>query len=294
MEFQKFSLDIQNQYDACFEKCSQKTADYIFFNLWAWNSYYNFKITCENEVMFIHDTRNNIFRAPVGDWEKTDFTKLSFFNEERTLHRVPEKLKDILLEQFKDKAIVVDDRANDEYLYSQQSLATLAGNKMHKKKNHFNAFKKTYEIDYRPFSSKEFNEDIKKDLEALEESWCTWNDCLDDEALQTEYHAIKNLLAQMNTFPQIVGGALYVENQLIAFSIGEKLDDTTFLVHFEKAHPEYRGSFQAINKCFAEQAGNGYEFINREQDLGMEGLRQAKLSYHPSHYLKKFTVTIKV
>ncbi len=292
MDFQPLKLSMQTSYQPYWEACSEKTSDYSFLNLWAWADYYGLCLAEYEKMFWIKDKDDN-FRAPVGDWKNTDFTKLSFFNEDRKLIRVPYELKNILEEQFKDRIHIEEDIANHEYIYLQSSLASLPGNKMHKKKNHFNSFKKTFGIDYRPFDGQSITEDMRKDLKDLQDSWCLWNDCLDDKSLRAEGIAIQELIQALDLFPNVRGGALYVENQLIAFSLGEKLDEKTFVVHFEKAHPDYRGAYQAINKCFAEEAASGFEFINREQDSGNEGLRQAKASYYPSHFLKKYTISIK-
>ncbi len=292
MNFLPLETSMQNMYQKYFDLCKEKTSDYTFLNIWAWADYYGLCLAESDNLVWIQE-KNNVFRAPVGNWEEIDFTKIDFFNEERKLIRVPESLKNILIEQFKDGAIAEEDINNNEYIYTQSSLASLSGNKMHKKKNHYNSFRKTYGIDYRPFTSSTITDEFKKDLHNLQDDWCLWNDCLDDAILRAEGLAIQELIKQIELFPQVFGASLYVENRLVAFTFGERLDERCLVVHFEKAHPDYRGAYQAINKCFAEHAGNGYDFINREQDSGNEGLRHAKASYYPSHFLNKFTVTIK-
>jgi hypothetical protein len=88
------------------------------------------------------------------------------------------------------------------------------------------------------------------------------------------------------------GGVVLVEGRVAAFSFGEKLNDTTFVVHFEKADPAYTGSYQIINQLFVQNEVSGrYLFVNREQDLGIEGIRKAKLSYVPVRLLKKYLVS---
>jgi hypothetical protein len=90
----------------------------------------------------------------------------------------------------------------------------------------------------------------------------------------------------------VTGGALRVEDRLAAYTIAEDLPDGTLVIHFEKGDPEYKGSYQAINQMFLEQDPSPSTLVNREQDLGSEGLRKAKLSYHPVDYVRKYQVSL--
>lgn len=292
MQFIKFTQEYKNIYQKYWEVCPQKTADYSFTNLWTWNKHHHFERAEQDNLLWIKE-KNEKLRAPVGDWNSIDFTKLDFFNQEQKFYRVPEELANILQEQFNERCVLEEDRDNAEYLYSQEDLANLSGNKFHKKKNHVNRYTKLYGIDYRAFCCEHIDDEIKKDIEALQDVWCEWHSCQSDESLYAEYEGIRKVINNFSLFPDLVGGCLYSEEKLVAFSLGEKLDDTTFVVHFEKAHPEYKGASQAINKYFAQTAADGYSLVNREQDLGSEGLRKAKLTYKPVGFLHKYTVTIK-
>ena len=88
----------------------------------------------------------------------------------------------------------------------------------------------------------------------------------------------------------MIGGAVVVDGRIEAFAIGERLNPATAVVHFEKANPEMRGMYQLINQWFVRNELSDYMYVNREQDLGIEGLRKAKESYHPHHMVRKFTV----
>ena len=92
---------------------------------------------------------------------------------------------------------------------------------------------------------------------------------------------------------QLKGGIIRIGGKVAAFTIGDKLNNNTFCVHIEKADTRYSGIYAGINNCFAKDAAVGYKYINREEDLGIEGLRKAKQSYHPAFLLKKYTVTFK-
>ena len=89
----------------------------------------------------------------------------------------------------------------------------------------------------------------------------------------------------------IMGAVINVEDEPIAFTVAEALKEDMLLVHFEKGLPEFTGIYQAINQMFLDHS-NGFSLVNREQDLGDEGLRKSKLSYHPSGYIRKYRVRI--
>lgn len=261
--------------------------DYTLANLWGWANYFKLEWSFKDNLCWI---RQNYpypaFWAPVGDWENYDFTKNPLFQEEQTMIRTPEKLSLILKEQFNEKVEIQEDRDQWEYLYNTEDLTKLSGNKYHKKRNHVNAYKKAYgELNY-----KIINTDNIDDVLALEDDWCKWRECSESKALQAENEAINRVLANWSSMPELIGIALYVDNLIVAFSIGEKLDETTLGIHYEKGRIGYKGVYQMINNTFAKYAGKGYTYLNRAQDLGEEGLRKAKSSYLPIDFLRKYTV----
>ena len=109
-------------------------------------------------------------------------------------------------------------------------------------------------------------------------------------ALYAENEAIFRVIGSWSAFGSLFGGSFYIDDKMVAFAVGEKLDDKTCVVHFEKAHSDYRGIYQAINHAFVNNCTEGFEIINREQDMDEEGIRKAKLTYNPINYLKKSTL----
>ena len=87
------------------------------------------------------------------------------------------------------------------------------------------------------------------------------------------------------------GGAILVDNKLIAYTVAEKISEDMVIIHFEKGSQEYKGVYQAINQMFLEHSCKDFKTVNREQDLGDKGLRKAKLSYNPVDFIKKYKVT---
>ena len=120
-----------------------------------------------------------------------------------------------------------------------------------------------------------------EDVLAVQDDWCQWHECEDSPSLQAENDAINRVLSHWDRFSGLNGGSLYVDDRMIAFSVGEKLDELSLGVHYEKGLNGFRGVYQTINCEFARHAGAGFTYINRAQDLDEEGLRQAKMTYMP-------------
>jgi len=176
---------------------------------------------------------------------------------------------------------VSEDRDNFDYLYLKEDLEKLVGRDYHKKKNLVNAFVRDYTYEGRPL----LPEYIPDALLVLDEWKRERSDGDDGDCL-----ASKEALEMADDLV-LCGGIYYVDGRPVAFSLGEEIaGGTTWVTHFEKALSGYRGLYQFINMSFASILPDKYTYINREQDLGNEGLRRAKLSYKPYSFVKKFRV----
>lgn len=172
---------------------------------------------------------------------------------------------------------VTEDRDNWDYLYSQKELAELTGRKFHKKRNLVNAFSNNYTYEGKPLL-----ETYVPDALAILDAWRANHDEPGD------YAAAKEALERMEEL-QLCGGLYYVDGRPAAYSLGEELArGASFVIHFEKTAGEYKGIWQFVNQAFASILPEKYLTINREQDLGDEGLRHAKLSYRPVGFVEKF------
>lgn len=290
--FVPVTLDLADDYRGYRDQTPRRAADYTFTNLWGWAGHYGLSLGFRNDLCWIHQSRPlPRFWAPVGDWNAADWESHPEIRSGVVFHRAPEELKDILGGRLGSRVSAEDSREQWEYLYSREELATLSGNRFHRKKNHVNAFRKAYGEDYRALDHRT-NPAGVADVLRLQEEWCRWRDCGSSPSLQAESDVIFRVVGNWGRLPGLVGGSLYVEDRMVAFSIGEPLDDETLVVHFEKVQPDYRGVYQAINHAFVVHAGQGFSVINREQDMGEEGLRQAKETYNPTGFLKKSRLVI--
>ena len=177
------------------------------------------------------------------------------------------------------------DRADWDYIYARADLAELAGKKYHQKRNHVARFERNYDWRY-----EEITPAILDECLDMERQWEALHSDRDPEGLRLELAALERCLEQYEAF-DMRGGALRAGGKLVAFTVGEALNATTFCTHFEKAYPDYPGAYQMINRCFAQRSLSEFEYVNREEDLGDEGLRRAKLSYYPVTLLEKYTAT---
>lgn len=286
--FEAISLDRREEYLERLARCPQKTSDYSFGNLWGWAEHYGL---CwrfgESHVWILQTKPHEVFWAPVGPWSDVDWSTCPCLSGGLDFIRVPGRLCEILNEAMPDRVQTSEGRDHYDYVYSVPELIALKGNKFHKKKNLLNQFLRSYAYDYNPLTP----ECVEETLE-MQRQWFAWRDPEDSGALLAENEAIVRVLQAWDRLPGLMGGALRVDGEMIAYTVAESLTSEMLVIHFEKGRPGFKGVYQAINQMFLADAGNGHDLVNREQDLGDEGLRKAKLSYNPSLFLEKCKVTV--
>ncbi len=266
------------------------TADLTFTNLWGWAEYFGLGLSFRGDLCWICQTRPHMaFWAPVGDWNAANWEAHDEIRQGVELLRVPEELGELLARLLPGRVTAAPERDQWEYLYSRSDLAELPGPKFHKKKSHVNAFYRLYGEDYRVLDA--HHPERIEDVLSLQEEWCRWRDCESSPSLRAENDAVFRVLGNWGRLPGLRGGALYVDGHIAAFSLGEKVQNM-LIVHFEKVQAEFRGVYQAINHAFVNHSACDVALINREQDMGELGLRQAKQTYNPVAFLKKSRLVI--
>ncbi|MFA6856671.1 MAG: phosphatidylglycerol lysyltransferase domain-containing protein [Treponema sp.] len=184
-----------------------------------------------------------------------------------------------------NKYTFTERRADSDYVYLTKSLAELPGGKYHKKKNHISQFMRRHpDVFYKPLTAENAG-----DASLVEEIWFSENNGTGDYDKKAERDIIREALMMLDEL-NLTGGILYADNKPIAMTIGSAITEKIADVHFEKAVSEYDrdGAYAVINQEFAKTLIK-YEYINREEDMGIEGLRKAKLSYHPDLLLAKWS-----
>lgn len=187
------------------------------------------------------------------------------------------------LEEFFPKRFsIAPNRDRFDYVYSIPELIALSGRKYHKKKNHLNKFFQTYPN----FAFESITPSNAQEVQSVYEKWYEDNPNK-DEALRCEKEGIFSSLQNLNSL-SLIGGLIRIDGEIVAFALGEAVDEESVVMHIEKANTSIQGIYQAINQQFLENAFGSYLWVNREEDLGIEGLRKAKLSYQPHFLLEKY------
>ncbi|EPR44521.1 Lysylphosphatidylglycerol synthetase, domain of unknown function DUF2156 [Desulfovibrio sp. X2] len=283
-DFSPICLDRREEYAALLAASPARSSDYSFINLWGWAEVYGLSWMFRDGLCWIRQERPEpALWAPVGPVGSVALTPEMF--PERRIIRASEAVAALFAEKL--GAETREAREHWDYLYSVEELVNLSGNRFHKKKNLLNQFRKLYDWEYRSLTP----DCIEEALE-LQESWCMWRDCESEATLVQENEAIVRVLTDWDRLPGLMGGSLRVDGRMVAYTVADALDESTLVIHFEKGHPDYKGVYQAINQAFLDHDADGFTLVNREQDLGDEGLRKAKLSYNPVDFFKKFEVTI--
>ena len=182
--------------------------------------------------------------------------------------------------------VIHEDRDNADYVYRVDNLAQLTGRHYAKKRNHIKQCLSSHTCEYLHITP-----GLIAECETMQENWCNSRDCGRNPGLCNEANAIAETFAHFKTF-ELLGGAIRVDGTIQAFAIAEKLHPGTAVWHFEKAMGNIQGLGQLINQWFSKYSLSDFEYVNREQDLGIPGMRQAKESYYPHHMVAKSCISL--
>lgn len=274
---------------------SLRCCDYAYANLLCWSDVYNTHFSKDDYGYYFRVTNkgNTKYLSPVAKQSEylcalknlIDFEKSSGESKIELLC-VPEKYA-FLIEKEYDTAIITEARNNFDYLYLPDKLRDFSGKPLHSKKNHKNRFFKTYGdvYSYKKMTCADIDECLN-----FNEQWYKINY---EYQLESEKTATHNLLANFEKLG-LIGGMIYVNEKLCAYTLASDFFDgsDTLVVHAEKGLYDIDGIYPTICSEFIKHEGCFYAYINREDDVGDEGLRKSKLSYKPETFEKKFLCTI--
>ena len=295
---QKLTCTDKNIFDKFFGSRYCENSGYTFTNFFMWRKMRDYHWAAEDDVLYLFSSNEKIFAAwqPICEQEKMQdaITKILRVAEE---NRGEKKFMFVLVEKiFADelekyphaKFNITPDRNRFDYVYLAQDLINLSGRKFHGQKNHLNAFRKKYpDAKYLPITE-EIIPLCRKELNVWYEAHRRANP--DDTFTCYEQAAIHEIFDHFDAF-KVKGGAILIDGKVAAFTFGEKLNSDTAVIHVEKANSDIRGIYTAINQSFVEHEWSEMIYINREEDMGVEGLRRAKESYHPIKMIEKFNAT---
>ena len=268
-----------------------RSCEMTFANVYLWSRHYptGFGVV-EDMLVFANLEGETSFTFPWGDKDPRPAleTLMAYCREKGVplqLHNVTQESFAMLEKLYPGRFWIEYDRTYADYVYETEKLANLSGKKYHGKKNHVNKFMKTYtNWSYEPIGPENVEECFQMALR-----WRELNGCEADEEKLAEICVTLNFLRLFREL-EMRGGLLRVNGDVVAFTMGEPVCDDTLVVHIEKAFPDISGAYAVINQQFAIHEGAGFLYLNREDDVGEEGLRKAKLSYHPAFLVEKGVV----
>lgn len=296
--FKDIDIDAKDKLQPYFDMVNYEACEYCFATLYMWQHLYKTGYYIgDGFAVLIGEYEGDTFSIlPLCSKDKLpqviDFVLNYFESIESKLYfrGITQEIVDDLKEYYPGRFEYIEERDLFDYVYDAESMRTLAGRKNQKKRNHINYFLKEYEgrFEYKLLDKDNFDEclDLVKQWADNKEENNEYDEGMDDELI-----GIKKIFNNYDVLKfNVKIGGIYIDGKLEAFTIGELLNPNMALIHIEKANPNIRGLYPFINQQFLVNEFSDVEFVNREEDLGIPGLRKAKLSYHPIRFVEKYTV----
>lgn len=294
LEFTEISMKDKELFDQYIAKFDNNASELNFTNLFMWRHLYGFRYAIdEGHIVVVSVPKKGLPFAfiPLGSLDINSFESLTiklieYFDSKgfEFMYKRIEEDKVELIKGFKTlKFTFEEDRDNSDYVYLSSDLINLKGKKYDGKRNHINKFLKSYSHEY-----VEITLDKIDDCKTILEKWCSERSCDEHSDFSCEKKANFELLNNYEAL-NLKGAMIYVDGVPEAFTVGEQINSNTAVIHIEKANSKINGLYTYINQQFCKNTWSDLEFINREQDLGIEGLRKAKLSYNPAKLINKYS-----
>lgn len=289
LNFKSIEKSDINEYKKYHDYSIAMSCDDNMLNAYLWRNVYRIKFAVYNETLikayFNDDGSMPGYCMPTGKDVAGALEQIMADAKERNIK--PEFIiltasQKVLLETlYPSEFQFFDSPENQNYLYLTEDLVKLEGRKFHSKRNHISRF-------YKAYGDAHFETlDNSNQADALKVArlWNKENSVNSD--VYKEYDVIKEALELREEYG-MQGAILYVDKKPVAMTLGSEISDKVFDINFEKALREYGGVYAVINHEFAKTLTK-YQYINREDDMGIEGLRKAKMSYNPHLILKMFS-----
>lgn len=278
--------------EAYLRKENSRSSDYNFGNIYMWDNRYRKHISAAGDRLIIRlrYTEEPFFVFPIGcgDLGPALEAMREIESESKSpllICAVTDEQKALLENTYPGRFRFTENRDSFDYIYLAEKLSTLAGRKMHAKRNHCNRFEQTYEWDYLPLTPNL----IPGCIEMLDAWLHEYGDA--ENGIAHEKAAILRGFEHWDSLG-LEGGVLRIEGKIVGFAIGELVTEDTVCVHFEKAFASINGAYPMVCREFIRQILRDHPnvvYVNREEDLGLPNLRKAKLDCYPEYLLKKYT-----
>ena len=288
-DFKSVTLEDKKIFDKHYEKYPPIHSDNVFTTIISWMNYSNYHYTAIGNNLIIYSKINGQirFRPPSGKRKKDVFDQVIKLAQKQDSD-YPFGVIDLetkkWLEKNYQKLVFEEHQEYFDYVYLSSDLADLSGSNYSKIRNRLNKLNRDYSYSTEKISSENM-EDVRKFLDR----WCLWKDCESDPLLENERKAIMYSMSHFFDLG-LSGLVIRLDDNIEALAVYEEMNPDTAIIHYEKASPDYDGIYKAINQETAKKLQNDYKFINRESDMGLPGLRKAKMSYRPNHMVEVFHV----
>lgn len=288
LEFRKINIDDRDRVREILSKSNFIGCEYSFANNLAWNRLYETYISFYEDFYISMSEKNGLtftFPAGEGDYEKLFYELSQYAERKNSPLRVSSVTEEnlSLMKNIMGNCIVEESIGGADYIYNSKDLKGLEGKKYHKKRNHLKKIE-NYNYSFSLLEKEDFDECIAFAAKNYNEKEST------DISEIHEQYAIDIFFKYFDRL-NLSGGVLRVDNEVKAFTIGEAITPDTADIHIEKADKSVLGAYAAINNFYAKSLPENIRYINREEDLGIEGLKKAKESYYPEILLKKYILT---
>lgn len=290
LEFKSISKDDFERYNNYRIKDATDASEGVFMTMFIWDEYYNLSLAENGEFLFIRfdikgKTPSYFFPIGEGNLKKAIDELFTYANEQGeklNFRLVSRENMQKLRELYGDRFSYKESRDSYDYIYLTEKMISLSGKKLHSKRNHLNYFLENYDYEYIKVTEKSLLDECAQKADE-------WVKAKKKNKNSFEAGAMKSYFENFFNFNQ-TGGVIKVGGEIVAMSFGERLNDETALIQIELADENYRGAYQAINKLFCENEWSNLKYVNREEDMGIEGLRRAKESYQPEFLVEKYFI----
>ena len=298
LDFAEITIEDKILFDSYLKSYKPETSELTFTNLFMWRNFYKLRYVqvagflC---IISVPDRGRPFSFVPIGVYNRDAFEEAVYYIKshfyingwDMDFRRLTKHEAALFGGLVKSEEDIIPDRDSSDYIYLTDNLMHLSGKKFDGKRNHINKFKKNYEFEYTVLDMEYYDECVR-----IMDQWCAERSCDEHKEFYCEKLANLELLKNYEKL-DCKGALIKVDGKYEAFTVGEMLNEDTAVIHIEKANNRINGLYTFINQQFCENQWNKTKYINREQDLGIQGLRKAKLSYNPVKLIDKYSVSIR-
>lgn len=296
LNFKPITLDDKQLFHSYVDGKGYRQAESSFANMYMWQEIYDIRMAENDDTLYFTSSSGRTcpfilmpyFKdAPAGIASAMETCEAHMASKDCrfVMKAAMPEFVDRVREEFGDRYLSTYDEYNSEYVYRAVDLIELKGKKYHSKRNHINKFLRDYTAEVDDYSPRYYDECVE-----LQKQWARNKDA-DEQAAKDELSTIRRALDNFE-YLNLRGCVVKIGGEVVAFSVGEQVCEDTAIIHIEKANDDFNGLFAFVNREFVANYWSHCTYINREEDMGVPGLRQAKQSYNPVFMVEKYTLEL--